>query len=184
MFTEREVNELDVVLKTCIMNSTAINSNYFTITSVKDETVEEIYFDHNHDLNFLPNAIGEKFPNLLSLSAWRCSLLSVSRDNFIQLLSLRRMALNENNIQTISTETFEDLTSLEWLFLDHNKIKTLDVEVFKSLHKLQFISLSSNLCVDKDFNGEVQMAEIHRAVEENCKNENDFLNDENLQRIE
>lgn len=181
VLARRKLNELLEVLKSCIMDSIKIDSSEFTIGSAKDETVEEIYFDHNPNLSFLPKAIGEKFPNLLSLSAWDCSLIIVSKDNFINLSSVRRMALNENQITTISAETFKDLQSLEWLFLDHNRIKSLNAEVFESLPRLKLLSLVSNKCVDKDFSGELEMAEMPQVLTEKCKNENDNVNDNHFQ---
>lgn len=162
------MNEINLVLKTCALNSsTIINSTGFTIGSPLDETVLELYLDDNTKVKFLPHDIGGKFPNLESISAWLCGLEAISKENFQELSKLRRLAINGNKIREISADTFEDLP-LEWLFLDNNMIQTLDVKLFEGLNRLQIVTLSANLCVDKDFHGEIQIAEMSKVITEKC----------------
>jgi Leucine rich repeat len=104
----------------------------------------------------------------MSLSAWMCGIVSISKKHFHQLSLLRRVALNGNEIHRVTSDTFEDLTNLEWLFLDNNRIKFLDVHAFEGLSRLQTLSLQGNLCIDRDFTGLSEMAEMHTNISENC----------------
>lgn len=144
-FDSREVGQIWKVVKSCNMNElTVIKSDGFLIASPRDEDVEEMLFDKNEQIAFLPENTDKKFRNIVSYSAWTCSLKSISKIYFKNLVKLRRLALDMNKIETIDADTFEDLKSLQWLFLNNNKLATLKVEIFANLHRLIVLRLREN----------------------------------------
>lgn len=112
--------------KTCFMQHvTAINSSGVTIFSPRDDMMGGLQFKENKKIRFLPVKIAEKFPNLWIYLAHLCSVQEVSKANFENLIQMKVLVLNQNDITTIYHNTFEDLTSLELLQL-RKKFQFLD----------------------------------------------------------
>ena len=109
--------------KICFMDDTTeINSADTTITA-RDESVEGFWLWVNKKIKFLPIDVSEKFPNLLGLSAYSCSLTTVSKANFKGLSKLRYLNLGYNQIEKIRSDVFSDLVSLEQLHMCELKLK-------------------------------------------------------------
>lgn len=108
----------DVTRKTCFMNgSTAINGPTYTISSSRDESVAGFDCDGNPKIVYLPVKIHEKFPHLSVLYADGCSIKSISKENFENLVMLKRISLNKNQIEIVHSDTFDDLTALEFFWM-------------------------------------------------------------------
>jgi hypothetical protein len=106
------------ILKTCFMTSdTEISQLGVNISSQADSTVKAIDFNHNDKIVFLPESPSSIFPNLEAYFAYDCSIKTISASNFKGLSKLRRLALEENYIETINSDVFQDLISLETLNL-------------------------------------------------------------------
>lgn len=149
------------------MNSTNVNSSQIYFDSEVDEKSGEVFFDSNDALKFLPFGMGKKFPKLLSLSAWYCSLESVTRENFQGLTLLQRMALNQNYLRSIKSGTFDDLANLKWLYLDYNQITVIQPNVFNNLKSLKVVSFMKNICVKLDYN-ETEIEAMKEDIMKNC----------------
>lgn len=97
----------------CLMNkTTVIDSIGFTISTPRNETIGALEMNNNSKIRFLPEEVGEQFPNLLAYYAFSCSLTEVSKINFQSLFNLKVLVLNSNKIENIAVNTFEDLKSL------------------------------------------------------------------------
>lgn len=106
--------------KTCFVENARIDATGFKITSSPDETIDCISMKANKRIEFFPENIAEKFPNLIGLNAKSCSLETLSKDNFKNFHKLRSMTISYNFIEKISTDTFMDLKLLE--ILDLSKV--------------------------------------------------------------
>lgn len=104
----------------------AINASDVTISGQEDDLVRLFDLSRNRNVEFLPNRVGQKFPNLVSYIADRCAIREISTANFEYLFHLRILDLNGNRLESLNTDSFKDLVSLESLFLAGNKIKTLE----------------------------------------------------------
>lgn len=108
----------DVTRKTCFMNgSTAINEATYSISSPRDESVAGFDCDGNLKIVYLPVKIYEKFPHLTVLYADGCSIKSISKANFENLVMLKRISLSKNQIETVRSSTFDDLIDLEYFWM-------------------------------------------------------------------
>lgn len=117
------------VLKSCEMEAkTAINSIGTTINSDRDESMRRLNLSNNKQIFYLPENVGEKFPNLLQYEAKDCSITMVSKKNFKGLTKLTKLNLWGNQIEKITNNVFEDLTELEVLSLGRelNFLKVFD----------------------------------------------------------
>ena len=110
--------------KTCYMDkTTAINSADNTIAS-RDESVEGLWLQSNNKIKFLPIEVSKKFPNLLGIDAYSCSLTTISKANFKGLSKLRGLYLANNQIEKIRSDVFDGLVALEALSLGKFKLKS------------------------------------------------------------
>lgn len=159
---------MKILLKTCRIDVKTVIDTEDVFFEKSDENLNEIYADSNHNINFLPKNIYEKYPNLISMSIWYCSLESVSKDSFQRLTMLRRLALNYNQLKVIKTDTFEDLVNLEWLFLDNNKIVDVDGQAFVTLANLKILSLNNNICINAIYRTEEGIKSVTISVTDIC----------------
>lgn len=101
---------------TCWMKkSTSIGSD--DVKLLPDAAIGALFFDKNKKISFLPVDVGISFPRLKLYSAYRCSIKTIAKVHFKGLKMLRRLHLDNNQIETIKSNTFEDLNSLEELYL-------------------------------------------------------------------
>lgn len=101
-------------------NATRIDSPGYTVSNPKDESITGIFYQLNKKISYLPSQLHEIFPNLIALTAHRCSVKAVTRENFRNLNKLKGLWLSYNQIEKIYSDTFEDLISLETLDLSEN----------------------------------------------------------------
>lgn len=80
-----------------------------------------------HEMRFLPQYLGDVFPNL------------------------EMLALFHNNLEEIKSEDLKTLKNLEVLWIERNNLKVLDSDLFINNPKLRFIAISSNKIVHVDF---------------------------------
>jgi Leucine rich repeat len=105
--------------KKCVMTkSTVIDSTGFSLSTPSNLMVKKISFPYNKNIEYLPANVSESFPELTTFDAAACS------------------------IKTISRETFHNLLRLEMIFLDGNLIERIDGNIFDGLFMLKEIYLS------------------------------------------
>lgn len=94
-----------------------IEAHGFTIDSPRNEFIEGLFMGWNEQVDYLPENISERFPNLVVMDAVYSSINSISKANFVNLTSLQRLYLRGNRIQRIDDDTFSGLISLTVLEL-------------------------------------------------------------------
>lgn len=105
------------IYKTCFMNeSTTINLNDTKFSSTI-ESIMRLDFFTNRNIFYLPVNVGENFPHLAFYNAQNCSVKVISKSNFDGLFELKKLYLDNNEIESIFSDTFLDLVQLEWLTL-------------------------------------------------------------------
>lgn len=104
--------------KICLMDGrTRIGLQGYLISSAEDLRMEQLNLNSNKNIFFLPENIGQKYPNLLKIWAIGCSIKSISRRVFSNLVTLKQLKLMSNQIEELESEMFKDLKSLEELDL-------------------------------------------------------------------
>ncbi|XP_067140725.1 carboxypeptidase N subunit 2-like [Centruroides vittatus] len=122
----------------------------------------------NRELSQIPSGFFKKMHNLTELSAWSCSFSSLEDDVFSDLINLKHVDLDFNQIEhlppnllrnnklltrfscsfnkisTLTTEIFRGLSELRWLTLRGNRLENLPEDVFLNLSSLQTLKLSEN----------------------------------------
>lgn len=138
----------DNLLTTCEI------SNLFGIESEVPENVcGENYIKKLHLIDsiafkvmshYLPIGLGERFTNLIVLTAKNIELQEILCSFFIKLDRLKILSLEDNEIVNIEGKSFNDLKNLEYLNLRNNKIQTIEKNLFQPLQSLIFLDLRNN----------------------------------------
>lgn len=95
-------------------------------------------------IKFIPNKIGENFQKVTALIFSGNSIESINKKVLSGLKSLKKLFLDENEIQKIPEDSFDDLIELEVLDLDENKISFLSLRMLQNLRNLKEISVHDN----------------------------------------
>lgn len=113
---------------------TTIDGPEFTFSIKPNFTIFGLNFNDNEKISFLPVHVRESFPNLNGITAERCSIQSISKDNFRYLVDLKLLNLNSNRIESFDSDVFEHLTSLEELYLGMNFYSKSDLMYLNSFY--------------------------------------------------
>lgn len=102
----------------CEMTSyTIIRDITYFISDPFNDIVTEITFSDNPNIEFLPIQLHQSFPTIRKYYARRCAIREISKRNFENLIFLKRLNLQENQIYAVLKETFEGLVNLKELNL-------------------------------------------------------------------
>lgn len=104
-------------IQVCVMKRIHITTRRATILSASDFNVGGLSLYGNKNVHYLLENVGANFPNLLGYDAGDCAIKSIERINFQDLLKLRELMLQDNQLETIESDTFKDLIKLERLHL-------------------------------------------------------------------
>lgn len=97
----------------CYLNATTkITSSKVAFTGPVNSNVDAILFDNNAEVQFLPENIYKKFPNLERISGESAAVKTISALNFEKLLYLKFLNLQGNRIEYIPNDCFEGLLNL------------------------------------------------------------------------
>lgn len=103
-------------LKTCVFSRREKSDEEFKIAD-ENESVLALDFQRNRNITVLPIDVDKNFPNLVLYNAATCSVQTIARKNFVNLLKLEEINLKDNRIETIHGNTFEDQKALKRLIL-------------------------------------------------------------------
>jgi hypothetical protein len=102
--------------KTCIINN-AIGIPGFSIWWPRDNNMNGLRIEPNKKVKYLPENLNDIFLNLVVYSAQNSKIQEISKIHFAELKYLKKLWLNNNQIQKVPGDSFEDLYSLEYLNL-------------------------------------------------------------------
>jgi len=183
---DRFWSEFDMKLWTFNVNF-SIPSDYSELFSKKSECVKGLNFGSNRKVNFLPIKVYEKFPNIVALNAYECSLKEIRYDNFEKLVELRTLALQYNQISFIPSDSFKDLRNLKHLRLGENQIQSIDEKLFQNLNNLKELNLYNNRISVIPTNALASLTELQNITlsynKINELNSGHFKNNKKLERV-
>lgn len=99
---------------------------------------------HDNNLNFLP------------------------KDVFSTLAKLESIDLRYNKITELPNGLFDNNKNLEIIYFNGNKIKYIDLELSHGLMKLRLVYLYENICVNKGYEGTIELIDLKNDIKINC----------------
>jgi Leucine-rich repeat (LRR) protein len=103
--------------------------------------METVAMEHNKKIFYLPDKIGDAYPNLIIVRAGNCSITAISRQNFKGLTKLKSVLLHHNQIKEVENGAFKGLIELKNVHLSYNQIEKILSETFEGLKILEILSL-------------------------------------------
>lgn len=133
--------EGDKSVKMCFVKNQPIEAEGTIIRATRDTaTVEGVSIIKNKDVKFMPERLGQTFPELKILQVQYCGVKSIQAKHFENLRKLVYLSLFENEIETIGSGTFGNLPSLQTLYLSNNEnLKTIDGNMFSGVPNLKIV---------------------------------------------
>jgi Leucine-rich repeat (LRR) protein len=116
-------------------------TNHKTIKSANEVKNLVIFFGPS---KHILTGIGEAFSNLEKLAVHDSSLITYERQNFANLTKLKRLDVQNKQIEFIAEDSFWDLPSLEGLSFFKNEIEELPKDIFLNLRKLKVLICGFN----------------------------------------
>lgn len=119
-----------------------------TVTSISGTHLDKRNSDvgalliYRETVKVAPAGINKFFNNLKILVIDQGSLTNF--DNIRELVGLRRVSLQHNEIEHLTTDSFKGMTSLEDVLLGDNKISTIPAGTFDGLPNLKRLILNKN----------------------------------------
>lgn len=133
---------------TCVVKNQKIESSDFKFENrLENKRVKRVVLNDD-TIKFLPQNIGESFPNIAELKAESSSLMSINSLDLKDMPQLKYLDLSNNELSSITLETFDSLPSLENLDLKRNN---LNFFATPKIPQLKVLSLEGNEVIFFDF---------------------------------
>ncbi len=105
----------------------------------------QVVFDRSPNVDFIPPAVVNKFPNLIGLQVFGSNVPIIKNDLFTSKFhKIKRLHIRWSKTEFIEEKAFTHLKNSEELYLTGNKIKSLSSTLFSNNRKLKHIDLSDN----------------------------------------
>lgn len=128
----------------CTIENQPITDPWYNILDTSDSFIESFYIDNDKNVKFIPENVGEKFPNVIVFHVVKTGLTSIAAKDFRNLPNLKEIELNDNEIERVNRNTFKYLLQLEHINLASNKIRHLSADVFSDQSQLKQLLLQQN----------------------------------------
>jgi hypothetical protein len=146
-FKSVEFVNLNRSFVTCSVENQPINDISSTLASFDPSSVSKtkgFNIDVAPLVEFIPQRLSEKFPNLIAVQIRYTSVKSVLKNHLKDLRNLKFLNLEHNKIVSIDSSAFEDNEKLERIDLQSNKIEYLNAGIFSPLLSLRILYLCEN----------------------------------------
>ncbi|XP_023234976.1 slit homolog 1 protein-like [Centruroides sculpturatus] len=98
----------------------------------------------NHGLSQIPSGFFKELHNLTEINAHYCSIYSLEEDVFSDLINLKYVDLDLNNIEQLPPNLLRNNKLLTQFSCSFNKISTLPAKIFHGLSELRSLNLRTN----------------------------------------
>lgn len=124
---------------------------------------------YDQKLNFIPRSIGYFYPNLLAISFYLCSLVSVSNFDLKQLLKAIHIEFTNNLLEHIPGDLFLFNPKLQDVDFSRNRIKSVGKGILQPVEELHTIHFISNICINgRVLTNKDALQDFQKQLEEKC----------------
>lgn len=147
-------------LHTCRVYGQEINAPGIAFAPPRNLSVEAFDVKSSQKVQFIPENLSNRFPNLVLIRISGCAMKSVEKKHFQGLQQLIVLYLSSNVIEIIDSGAFEDNPKLEVLDLYNNSIRHLYHDLFDPLENLNELHLNSNKLQSIDSKTFINLAQL------------------------
>jgi hypothetical protein len=143
-----------------------------TITSVNGETnfdgsSYKFIIVNSQVVSFIPEGLGEFFPNLESLHIVRSKLKKVEKKDLQPFPKLKELILYSNKIESLPGDLLEGNLELKQVHFNSNPITHVGHNLVTPLKKLEHASFSKTKCIDESYGPEL-ISSLTTDLRRNC----------------
>ena len=151
-------------------------------------------YGQGSNINFIPNSLFEKFPNLKSLAIFnQINLTGLESKYFLNASKLQTLIIHKSNIKVLEERlfanaenieyinlvnssidiihklAFDGLPNLQQLSLKNNKITKINSKTFSNITSLKYLNLENNICINKVYIiANQNFTEVEKDLKQNC----------------
>jgi Leucine-rich repeat (LRR) protein len=122
---------------------------------------------HNQVVYFIPEGLGELFPNLTNLLITSSKLKVLVKKDLQQFPNLERLYLNDNKIHFLPGDLFEENPEIRAIFISRNRISRVGHNLLTPLNKLEYAKFDRNECIDEIYD-KSEIASLSTDLEALC----------------
>lgn len=175
---EQRKHGLGPVLEYACMATGLIIENCFT-----DLNITELFGNHlgnstnnnvlalwiiSQPIDYLPYGVGNLFPNLTTYTVESTPLKFIQKKNFEDLIYLKYVFIQSNQIKTLNSDTFINNKNIMILSMQSNKLKIIGADFISSLINIQKVFFGGNACISYNADTIVSLNLLSRTVRESC----------------
>lgn len=156
-----------LVIENCFTNLiiTELFGNHLGNSTSNDVLGLWIY---NQLIDYLPYGVGNIFPNLTTYYVEATPLKYIQQKNFEDLIHLKHIFINSNQIKVLNSDTFIYNKNINTLAMQSNKLKVIGPGFLSSLINIQRVYFSGNACINYNAENIVNLNILSRTVRESC----------------
>lgn len=98
-----------------------------------NEDVDDILFKNSPNLHYFPNALSNRFPNLVALTMENCALKSLTQRDLLGLEKLEYLVIEGCQLKTLPSDLFDNMKKLKIISFKNNKLRYLTRKVFENV---------------------------------------------------
>lgn len=102
-------------------------------------------------LYYIPNGIGEFFPNISAIFITGSQLKEIKMKNFKQFPKLTYVNLADNDLEYLPHDLFHHTPKIVFFNAWRNRLVSIGSQIFMNLKSLQTVELEKNFCIDEKF---------------------------------
>jgi Leucine-rich repeat (LRR) protein len=99
-------------------------------------------------LHYMPQGLGDFFPNLVYLNVYKSGLKEISKNDLKNFPKLQIFSATNNDIETLPGDLFQFNTKITNISFLRNKIKSIGKNIFVPLSELKDVNLVGNECIN------------------------------------
>lgn len=165
---------------TCIVVSMDFSDNSTHITasngtSLQLSRIQTIDFGihpnsncNQFNLTFIPKGILSVFPNMTALTFDRCSIQTISADDFEEYPQLEIIFIRNTFILRVPGNLFEFTPNLRFIGLSSNSIQHVGGGLLNGLQNLQRVDFGYNTCINRIAWDSSEIPSLIEALRVNC----------------
>lgn len=134
----------------------------------ENQNVEALYV-LAQTLHYLPNNLGNFFPNLRAIWCHESQLLKISAETLKPFPNLMEFGARNNALETLDGDLFKYTPKLKWIYFSSNLIQHVGYDLMTDLIDLQNAIFLKNPCINVTANGFLEIQELNMQLPRKCR---------------
>ncbi|KAG5677332.1 hypothetical protein PVAND_007100 [Polypedilum vanderplanki] len=122
--------------------------------SMTNRDVIGVIIDRQPELKKFPRGFAKVFPNIRYMQINRCSITTLTCEDFKDLGHLQGLWMSENSIEQLPNNLFVNVQGIQYLSFYRNKLKYIGEHLLTPLKNLKAANFEGNTCINVSYKDE------------------------------